>query len=84
MYDDLIWEIMIGRGIKRTYSDAETDWNLKPFLQYCNACTGHIFLNNKIQGNCMGLKIAACMCSWCKFWTKDTKRLKKKIQYCHF
>ena len=24
----------------------------------------------------MGLKIAACMCSKSKFWTKDTKRPK--------
>ena len=46
-------------------------------LQCCNACTWtHLSSSNKIQRNYMGLKITACMFSWGKFWTKDTKRPK--------
>ena len=63
----------------------ETGWDLgplagswDPLLQCCNACTWtHLSLSNPIQRNCMGLKITACMCSWDKLWTKDTKRPKK-------
>ena len=48
-----------------------------PFLQCCNACTWtNLSSSNKIQGNYMGLKITACICSRHKFWTKDTKRPK--------
>ena len=46
-------------------------------LQCCHACTWtHLSSSNRIQRNCMGLKITACMCTWGKFWTKDTKRPK--------
>ena len=45
---------------------------------YCCACTwAYISLSNKIQGDCMGLKITARMHNWGTFWTKDTKRPKK-------
>ena len=48
-----------------------------PLLQCCHACTWtNLSSSNKIQRNCMGLKITACMCTWGKFWTKDTKRPK--------
>ena len=53
-------------------------WN--PLLQCCNACTWtHLSSSNRIQINCMGLKINSCMCSWDKFWTEDTKRPKNPI-----
>ena len=59
-----------------------------PLLQCCNACPWtHLSSSNKIQRNCMGLKITVCMlgqhcmlgqlCAcWGKFWTKDKKRPK--------
>ena len=54
-----------------------------PLLHCCNACTWtNLSSSNKIQRNYMGLKITACMRSWGKFWTKDTKRPKKS--HCHF
>ena len=48
-----------------------------PLPQCCNAGTWtHIFWGNKIQTNYMEAKITACMCSWGKLRTKDTKRPK--------
>ena len=38
-----------------------------------------LLLQQQIQRNHMGLKITACLCSWDKFWTKDTKRPKHPI-----
>ena len=63
----------------------ETGWDMghfagtwDPLLQCCNACTWtHLSLSNKIQRNCMGLKITACMGSWGKFWTQKIQRDKK-------
>ena len=46
-----------------------------PLLQRCWACTWiHLSSSNKIQTNCMGLKVTACMFSWGKLRTKDTKK----------
>ena len=55
-----------------------------PLLQCCNAsCTWtNLSSSNKIRRNYKGLKIAARMGGWGKFWTKDTKR--PKHPYCHF
>ena len=40
------------------------------------ACTWTLlYSRNKIQTDCMGIKITACTCTWGKFWTqKYTKR----------
>ena len=44
------------------------------------ACTWtHFSSSNRIQGNYMGLKVTACMRSYGKCWTKDTKK-----SNCHF
>ena len=60
----------------------ETGWDLGPFAgtwdhlwQCCNACTWtHLSLSNRIQRNCIGLKITACVLSWDKFWTQKIQR----------
>ena len=45
-----------------------------PWLQSHNARTWtHLSSSNKIQRNCVELKITACTCSWGKLETKDTK-----------
>ena len=60
----------------------ETQWystwsRLGPGPLCCSACTWtHLFSSNRIQRNCMGLKITARMRSWGKFRTKDKKRPK--------
>ena len=42
-----------------------------PLLQYCRACTWtHLSSSNKIQINCMGLKITVYMPSWGKIMDK--------------
>ena len=44
-------------------------------LQCCNPWTWtHLSSSNRIQRNCMGLKITACLHSWGKFWTPKIQR----------
>ena len=55
-----------------------TGWDLGPFaaaLQCLHLDTP--LLGNRIQGNCMGLKITVCTHSWGKFWTQKIKKRPK-------
>ena len=57
-------------------------WDMAPLRQCWNAFAWtHLSSSNKIQRNCMGLKITSYMRSWGKFWTKDTETKKSS---CHF
>ena len=48
---------------------------LGPDTLGCKACTWtHLSSNNRIQRNCMGLKITMCLHSWGKFWTQKIQR----------
>lgn len=58
------------------FADEETEVkDLGLLRQCCNACTwAHLSLSNKIQRNCVGLKITMCRHSWGKFWTQKIQR----------
>ena len=52
----------------------------RPGTLCCRACTWtNISSSNKIQRNSKGLNLTACMHSWGKFWTRDTKRPKTHL-----
>ena len=49
-----------------------------PLLQCCYACTWtHLSLSDKIQRNCVGLKITAGRYNWGKFRTQKIQRDQK-------
>ena len=54
------------------HSHSGTGWDLGTFVAVL--ASGQTCLNNKIQRNCKGWKITACVCSWGKFRTKDANR----------
>ena len=53
-----------------------TGCNLGPGTLGCSACTWTKVSSS--NGNYLGLKITACMCSWGKLWTIRCKMTKKK------
>ena len=56
----------------------EAETGLGPGRLCCNACTWtHLSSSNKIQRNCMRLKLTACRYSWGKFWIPKIKRDQK-------
>ena len=49
-----------------------------PLLWCCNACAWtHLSPSNRIQRNCVGLKITACLHSWGESWTSKIQRDQK-------
>ena len=52
-------------------------WDLGPSLQCLHLDT--LLLEHKIQRNYMGLKMAVCMCSWNKSWTKRYKKTNNSV-----
>ena len=59
-------------------SAAETGWDLGPSAAVLQSLyLTHLSSSNKRQRDYMGLKIALCMRSWGKFWTKRYKEKKK-------
>ena len=52
-----------------------------PLRQCCSACIWHVSPQVTQYGDTMGLKITACICSWDRFWTKDTKRPKTQLPF---